>query len=501
MKLSAKLSMTVLAIGTALTACGGSGDAGTVSLVDSSMPSIDAPAGGCDPATALPTEWRPIAMISTGTVNVTTANGVTSGTIDATAGGTTAAADAPYIYLDLSTGTKVDSTDTAALTSTAWHIAFKRASIKLNGGDSGPGMVAAASVSAAALADVTTVPGGLAMDDGADASCSLIAGPTGEPASVMSTWYDYDTQTHMLTPKTEVWVLEIAPGVHGKLRITTYDGASGQPTRGAYYGIEWVEPRARRGFRGRSDLRARAVGRARRRRARPVARRDRRVDLRVFGWPRPRPHDVTTTADAVLPTDADGNGVPDFVEEVALRGDEVLARYVTAGFRLPLSDGTFGGDDWLDIYLRNLDGADGNFEADSCTDRPFHCVGYITMENDFAGYGYPTTSLAIPVLTSHELFHAVPGGVRHRPADCVDRGHRGVGRGAGLSRAARLRGFWSPGSWPSRSARSIAAARGSAIPIRMAPRCGRTSSRPATARASSGRPGRAARIAATSRRS
>ena len=131
----------------------------------------------------------------------------------------------------------------------------------------------------------------------------------------------------------------------------------------------------------------------------------------AFTYARPdgrvRVHFVTTTADAVLATDADTSGVPDFVEEVAQRGDEVLARLSTAGFRAPLTDGTLGGDDRLDLYLKNLAGADGAFEADSCTDTPFHCVGYVIMENDFAGYSYPSASIGIRVLTSHEIFHAV----------------------------------------------------------------------------------------------
>ena len=215
-------------------ACGGDDGAAPVDAAAD----IDAP--GCDPTVALPTQWRPIAMVSTGAVNVTTTGGVTSGTIDATAGGTGAAADNPYVYLDLMTGTKVAITDTASLSSTAWHIALKRAGIKLNGGDSGPGQVAAASVAAARLADVTSAPASLAVDDWADGDCQLIAGPTGEPATVMSTWYDYDEQTHVLTPKSVVWVIRIAPGVFRKLRITTYYGAPGQPMRGAYYGVEWA---------------------------------------------------------------------------------------------------------------------------------------------------------------------------------------------------------------------------------------------------------------------
>src|SRR5678815_1100406 len=74
----------------AFTGCGGSGE--------SAMP--DAP-GGCDPATVLPGGYRLIPTVSAGAVTVTTASGVTSGTIDATAGGVNNSADNPYIYVDL----------------------------------------------------------------------------------------------------------------------------------------------------------------------------------------------------------------------------------------------------------------------------------------------------------------------------------------------------------------------------------------------------------------
>lgn len=215
-------------------ACGGDDGAAPVDAA------VDVDAAGCDPTTALPTQWRPIAMVSTGALNVTTTGGVTSGTVDATAGGTAAAADNPYVYLDLMAGTKVAISDTASLSSTAWHVALKRAGIKLNGGDSGPGEVAAASVAAARLADVTAAPANLAVDDWADPSCALIAGPTGEPATVMSAWYDYNDQTHVLTPKALVWVIRIAPGVFRKLRIVTYYGDTAAPMRGAYYRVEWA---------------------------------------------------------------------------------------------------------------------------------------------------------------------------------------------------------------------------------------------------------------------
>ena len=122
---------------------------------------------------------------------------------------------------------------------------------------------------------------------------------------------------------------------------------------------------------------------------------------------RVRVHYVTSTVDAVPMTDSDGTGVPDFVEEVARRGDESLARFAALGFRAPRTDGTLGGDDRLDIYLKDLAGADGRFDVDACTQTPFTCVGHVIMENDLVGYAYPSTSIGIRVLTSHELFHAV----------------------------------------------------------------------------------------------
>ena len=62
---------------------------------DATMSAPDAGSSSCDPATVLPSNYRLIAATSTGLVTVATSNGVTSGTIDATAGGVTAAAGNP----------------------------------------------------------------------------------------------------------------------------------------------------------------------------------------------------------------------------------------------------------------------------------------------------------------------------------------------------------------------------------------------------------------------
>ncbi len=65
----------------------------------------------------------------------------TTQTIDATAGGLGAAASDPnnkYTYVNLGTGAVADLSDADAATSSDWDIAFKRSSVKLNGGLSGP---------------------------------------------------------------------------------------------------------------------------------------------------------------------------------------------------------------------------------------------------------------------------------------------------------------------------------------------------------------------------
>lgn len=119
---------------------------------------------------------------------------------------------------------------------------------------------------------------------------------------------------------------------------------------------------------------------------------------------------------AVPSADEDASGVPDFVEEVAAVYVEVLTFYEgTLGFRPPLGDGAIGnegagpGDDRFDIYLVDFGGVgDGVFGIDFCdpgnTER---CAGFMTQENDYVGYGYPSTLVANRILGSHEFFHAI----------------------------------------------------------------------------------------------
>lgn len=117
---------------------------------------------------------------------------------------------------------------------------------------------------------------------------------------------------------------------------------------------------------------------------------------------------------AVPPADVDSSGVPDFVEDVASVYDKVASVYeVDLGFRPPEGDETLsadnGGDGRFDVYLVDFGGnGDGVFRTDGCRlDKPSVCAGYMTQENDYKGYGYPSTSVANRILGSHEFFHAV----------------------------------------------------------------------------------------------
>ena len=215
----------------AIAACGGSSDA----------TAPDA-AGSCDPATVLPGGYRLIAMVSTGAVSVTTTNGVTSGTIDATAGGVDNAADNPYIYVDLRNGTKVAINDIEARTSTSWDVALKRSSLRSNGGDSGPGGRELAAVAGATLDQVTAPPtSAFASDDFATTDCTLVSTEIGEPMSAFGDWYDYDVDTHVVTPRPEIFVLKRNNGSQTAFRIKAYYGDPQAPMRGAFYAVEWKQ--------------------------------------------------------------------------------------------------------------------------------------------------------------------------------------------------------------------------------------------------------------------
>jgi hypothetical protein len=127
-----------------------------------------------------------------------------------------------------------------------------------------------------------------------------------------------------------------------------------------------------------------------------------------------RIHYTTAGRNAVPAADVTGDpGVPDFVEDAGAIYDEVLAFYAEAlGFLAPLGDAGVvapANDGRFDVYLVDFgSGADGAFRVDGCLlANADQCIGYMIQENDFVGFGYPSAHVAIQILASHELFHAI----------------------------------------------------------------------------------------------
>jgi hypothetical protein len=167
---------------------------------------------------------------STGAVAVLGEEGaVASVYVDATAGGSAAAAMNPWTYIDLGARQKAALSDVEATGSTAWDLAIKRSGLFTNGGDAGPGqggavhvdeefaLVTAAHAAAASLAEEALF----------DADCNPHVDETGAAKTTFAGWYAYDEATHMLAPAPGTWIVRGGTGHLYKVRIETYYAAAG----------------------------------------------------------------------------------------------------------------------------------------------------------------------------------------------------------------------------------------------------------------------------------
>ncbi|HEY0468268.1 MAG TPA: HmuY family protein, partial [Polyangiaceae bacterium] len=181
-----------------------------------------------------------IDSVSNGEVSVVSTDAeVTTIYVGATAGGTAAAASNPWIFISLEHAARVPVTDVSSTRSSAWDLALKRPLLYTNSGDGGPGQGGAVLLDKP-FEDVTADDASEAefsTEKFFDADCNPIVDVTGAVATSFSSWYDYDAETHLLSPHAGTWLVHGAAGKLFKLRVENYygtpEGGSGM-AGGAY---------------------------------------------------------------------------------------------------------------------------------------------------------------------------------------------------------------------------------------------------------------------------
>lgn len=178
---------------------------------------------------------QPVDEVSTGEVSVLSDTaGVKTIFVDASAGGATAASTHARVYVNLETVSRVDVTDKAAPTSTAWDLAIKRPILFTNSGDGGSGQGGSVhvdkdfdAVTTADASSVTFKPEGFF-----EADCTAKLDQTGAVKTSFDQWYDYDPATNHLSPHPGTWLVKGGTGKLYKVQILSYyataDGGVGQ---------------------------------------------------------------------------------------------------------------------------------------------------------------------------------------------------------------------------------------------------------------------------------
>ena len=124
-------------------------------------------------------------------------------------------------------------------------------------------------------------------------------------------------------------------------------------------------------------------------------------------------HWVEEGADAVAPADADGDGVPSWVETTQQTLETAWRHHVAAGYRPPRGDGdrpSSGPDDKVDVYLADVAslGFYGYCTTDGLTPDTRTAPGFCVLDNDYAYQQVSTEPiLALRATAAHELFHLV----------------------------------------------------------------------------------------------
>ena len=142
--------------------------------------------------------------------------------IDATAGGAFSTEPHDFTYFSFDTREVVPLTDAEAAGSEAWHIAFKRSEIRLNGGISGPGEVVGVDLHGAEDVIAEESFGAVTAADVPAADAFIADGP----AYAISEWYAYDSSSHTMTVPGNAYELSTAEGRFAKFVVDGMEGAS-----------------------------------------------------------------------------------------------------------------------------------------------------------------------------------------------------------------------------------------------------------------------------------
>lgn len=130
-----------------------------------------------------------------------------------------------WIYLQLSTGAQTDVSDPA--TATNWDLAFRRFSILVNGGVSGPSNVEIAHVEGVSFESITQVPADTEFRTDVEGEPDERGQNPGLAFQIDETWYDYNGATHELTPRDRIYFIHASSGEYYKLQFLDYYDQAG----------------------------------------------------------------------------------------------------------------------------------------------------------------------------------------------------------------------------------------------------------------------------------
>ncbi|AWV91235.1 heme-binding HmuY-like protein [Bradymonas sediminis] len=159
-----------------------------------------------------------------------------SASIDAASGGPAQAATTSYVYVDLDTAEKLELSDVDAFEDTAWDIAFNRAMIRVNSGDSGPSrwMVARVDAGFDEAAPPSPQDTSWKTDTFIADDCEVLTEGMGTLTTAFGVWFDYDMSTHTTAvPENTTWVLyNMESHAIYKFGVNTYDSGA--------YEVQWA---------------------------------------------------------------------------------------------------------------------------------------------------------------------------------------------------------------------------------------------------------------------